>query len=273
MVEVKNADTNYFNLYEMKLVAGRNLLPSDTTKEYVINETYARLLGFSRPEEALGHFVQGEFSQPIVGVLADFHTGSMRAAINPLAYSASANTAHTFHLALRSGDLSSWKRALDKSEQAFKEVYPDQDFDARFFDETIESFYKVEQNTSRLLNWAAGLAVFISCLGLLGLAIHTTNSRRKEIGVRKVLGASVTGIVALLSKDFLAPVLVAFVLAAPAGWWVMREWLNDFAYRTAISWWVFALAGALAIVIALLAVGIQALKTATANPVDSLRYE
>jgi putative ABC transport system permease protein len=273
MVEIKNADTNYFNLYEMKLVAGRNLLPSDTTKEYVINETYAKSLGFSRPEEALGHFVQGRFPQPIAGVLADFHTKSTHAAIKPLAYSAAANTAYIFHLALQSGDPSSWKRALDKSEKAFKDVYPDQDFDAKFFDETIGSFYKAEQNTSRLLNWAAGLAVFISCLGLLGLAIHTTNSRRKEIGVRKVLGASVTGIVSLLSKDFLAVVLVAFVLAAPAGWWAMREWLNDFAYRAAISWWVFALSGALAIFMALLTVSIQAIKAATANPVDSLRNE
>lgn len=273
MVEVKNADSNYFDLYEMKLVAGRNLLTSDTTKEYVINETYASFLGFSRPEDALGHFIQRNFSAPIVGVLADFHTKSTHVAIKPLAYAAATNTSYTFHLALKSGDPSSRKRALDGTEKAYKEVYPDQEFDAKFFDETIGSFYKTEENTSRLLNWAAGLAVFISCLGLLGLAIHTTNSRIKEIGVRKVLGASVAGIVSLLSKDFMVLVLVAFVVAAPVGWWAMHNWLDNFAYRTVMSWWIFVLAGGLSVVTALLTVSIQAIKAATANPVDSLRNE
>ena len=273
MVEVKNADTNYFHLYDLKLLAGRNLLPSDTTKEYVINETYARFLGFAHPEDALGHFIQRGFSAPIVDVLADFHTKSTHVAIKPLAYSASANTSYIVHLALKSGEPSSWKMALDKAKEAYSEVYPDLEFNPQFFDETIGSFYKSEEDTSRLLNWAAGLAVFISCLGLLGLAIHTTNSRIKEIGVRKVLGASVAGIVSLLTKDFLLLVLIAFVVAAPVGWWAMHSWLDNFAYRTAMSWWIFVLAGALAIVTALVTVSIQTFKAATANPADSLRNE
>jgi putative ABC transport system permease protein len=273
MVEIRYADTNYFDLYGMKLVAGRNLMPSDTAKEYVINETYAKSLGFNRPEEALGHFIQRSFRAPIVGILADFHTKSTHVAIKPLAYAAASDYCYTFHLALRADDPSSWKRALDKTEKAYKEIYPDQDFDAKFFDETIAAFYRTEQNTARLLNWSAGLAILISCLGLLGLAIYTTNTRTKEIGVRKVLGASVVGIVSLLSKDFLSLVLVAFGVAAPVGWWAMERWLEDFAYRTALSWWVFALAACLAIATALLTVSVQAFKAASANPVDSLRNE
>ncbi len=273
MVERKYADTSYFDLYEMRLLAGRNLLPSDTTKEYVINETYAKFLGFTRPEEALGRFIETRYKFPIVGVLADFHTKSMHVAIKPLVYSADGRSCWTVHFRLNPGDPSSWKTALDKTEKIFKELFPDNDFNPKFYDQTIMAFYRIEQNTARLLNWAAGLAIFISCLGLLGLAIHTTNARTKEIGVRKVLGASVSGIVALLSKEFLSLVLVAFALAAPAGWWAMNGWLEDFAYRTSLSWWVFVLAGALAIVTALLTVSVQAIKAATANPVDSLRNE
>jgi putative ABC transport system permease protein len=273
MVEIRYADTNYFDLYGMKLVAGRNLMPSDTAKEYVINETYAKFLGFGRPEGALGLFIQRSFRAPIVGVLADFHTKSTHVAIKPLAYSGATDNCYTFHLALNPRDPSSWKRTLDETEKAYKEIYPDQDFDATFFDETVAAFYKTEENTAHLLNWAAGLAILISCLGLLGLAIYTTNTRTKEIGVRKVLGASVAGIVSLLSKDFLLLVLVAFGVAAPVGWWAMHRWLEDFAYRTALNWWVFVLAGALAIATALLTVSIQAFQAASANPVDSLRNE
>jgi ABC-type antimicrobial peptide transport system permease subunit len=273
MVEIKQADTNYFNLFGMKLVAGRNLLQSDTTKEYVINETYAKFLGFQQPEDALGHFIERNTSLPIVGVLADFHTKSTHLGIKPLAFSMFTKWSFTVHMALNPADPSSWKTTLAKAEFLFKEMYPDDDFNPKFFDQTIAGFYKTEQNTARLLNWAAGLAVFISCLGLLGLVIHTTNARTKEIGVRKVLGASISGIVTLLSTEFLSLVLVAFALAAPVGWWVMKGWLEDFAYRTSLSWWVFVLAGTLAIVTALVTVSVQAFRAASANPVDSLRAE
>lgn len=274
-VEVKQADTAYFDLYKMKLVAGRNLQQSDTTREYVINETYAKLLGYNNPSEIIGQFVdRGTRKIPIVGVLADIHTKSLHSPIQPLAFSSEANHHSTFHILLaKSENTDSWKKTIAQIASAWKEVYPEDDFNYTFFDKSIEAFYKKEQKTAQLLNWAAGLAIVISCLGLLGLVIYTTTQRTKEIGVRKVLGASVTQIVSLLSKDFIRLVIVAFIVVAPLAWWAMNKWLQDFAYRTTISWWVFALTGFAMIVIALITLSIQTIRSATVNPVKSLRTE
>ncbi|MGZ5219329.1 MAG: ABC transporter permease [Chitinophagaceae bacterium] len=275
MVEIKYADPAYFDLYKMKLVAGKNLQQSDTTKEFVINETYAKLLGFSNPSDAVGRFIQRRIDVPVTGVLSDFHTKSTHEPIKPLAYSSAMESSYTFHLALsprgRDGDL--WKRALSKVERSYKEIYPQDDFDYQFYDESIANFYKKEQDISRLLKWSAGLCIFISCLGLLGLVMYITNTRTKEIGVRKVLGASVMQIVSLLSKDFIALVLVAFLIALPVAWWAMNNWLQDFVYRTSLSWWLFAATGAGMILIAMLILSIRTVKSAIENPVRSLRTE
>ena len=275
MVETKFADTGYFDLYKMKLVAGKNLQQSDTTKEFVINETYAKLLGFAKAGDAIGHFIERGFKVPVTGVISDFHTKSTHQPIKPLAYSSAINNSYTFHLALRprGKDGESWKRALSKVEKLYKEIYPEDDFKYQFYDESISSFYKTEQNISRLLTWSAGLCIFISCLGLLGLVMYITNTRTKEIGVRKVLGASVVQIVSLLSKDFVALVLVAFLIALPLAWWAMNNWLQDFVYRTSLSWWVFAITGAGMILIAMLILSIRTIKSAIENPVKSLRTE
>jgi putative ABC transport system permease protein len=275
-VEVKEADTAYFDLYKMKLVAGRNLQQSDTVKEYVINETYAKLLGSKNPADIVGQLIdRGDKKIPIVGVLADIHTKSLHTSIQPLAFYSEAKEHSTFHIALpqKGGNTDSWKKTIAAIGSAWKEVYPDEDFNYEFFDESIAKFYKKEQDTARLLNWSTGLAIFISCLGLLGLVIYTTTQRTKEIGVRKVLGASVTQIVSLLSKDFIQLVLIAFVIAAPVAWWAMYKWLEDFAYRTTISWWIFGLSGIAMIIVALMTLSIQTIKSATANPVKSLRTE
>lgn len=272
MVEIKYADANLFDLYGMKLVAGRNLTESDTLREYVINETYAKFLGLT-PEEALNHVIELHSHVPIVGVVADFHTKSTQAPIKPLAYSSEMRNSYTFHLALNPDDRNSWEPTLSKVETAFKKLYPDGTFNAEFFDKTVEAFYQKEQRTARLLNWASGLSILISCMGLLGLAIYTTSVRVKEIGVRKVLGASALQVVALLSRDFLALVLTAFVVVAPIGWWASHRWLEDYAYRTPVNWWVFASVGVLALLVALLTISLQAIKAALANPVEALRYE
>jgi ABC-type antimicrobial peptide transport system permease subunit len=275
--EVKSADTNYFKLFSMKLLAGRYLQQSDTAREFLINNTFAKFLGYQNPADIIGKYiVRGKATIPIVGVLADFHSQSTHSVIKPLAFSCGEKFHSNFHIALRkiNGSAAGWKETIAKIEKAYKEIYPDEvAFNYEFFDERIAKFYTTEQNLSKLLKWATGLAIFISCLGLFGLVIYTTGVRTKEIGVRKVLGASVTQIVSLLSKDFVSLVLLAFVIAAPLAGWAMYKWLQDFAFRTNMNWWVFAASGGLLIVIALITLSIQTIRSARANPVKALRTE
>ncbi|MEP7323692.1 MAG: ABC transporter permease [Saprospiraceae bacterium] len=274
-VETKTADPGYFDLYKMKILAGRNFLPSDTIKEFIINETYARVLGFTNPADALGKLIQWRKKYPIVGVLSDFHVKSTHEPIKPLAYTADLANSYTIHIALRprGNDPLAWQKALDKTAKLYKEIYPKDDFKYTFFDESIAAFYKVEQDMIRLLKWAAGLCILISCLGLLGLVIHVTTQRTKEIGVRKILGASVGQLVTLLSKDFVTLVIIAFIIATPIAWWAMHQWLADFTYRVDIGWLVFVVVGIGAVLIAMLTVSYQAIRAAIMNPVTSLRNE
>lgn len=275
-VEVKQADTNYFSLYRMKLVTGRNLQQSDTVKEYIVNETYARFLGYNDPSKIVGESIgRSDRKIPIVGVISDFNSKSVHNAIKPLVFTCQQKVHHSFHLSLAraKGNTDQWKSVIAQVEKTWKEVYPEEDFSYTFFDESIAKFYVKEQQTARLLNWSAALAIFISCLGLLGLVIYTTTQRTKEIGVRKVLGASVSQIVSLLSKDFILLVILGFIIAAPLAWWAMNKWLGDFAYRTSISWWIFAATGLAMVIIALLTLSIQTIRSAIANPVKSLRTE
>jgi ABC-type antimicrobial peptide transport system permease subunit len=275
-VELMNADPSYFGIYQMRLLAGRLMHPSDTATEYLINNTYAKFLGFQHPADAIGHFMEhGQSRLPIVGVLADFHSKSLHQEIKPLAYCCDKESYYTMHIGLpphqMNGD--NWKTAIARISKAWKEVYPDQEMEYVFFDESIAKFYKTEEDTSVLLTWASGLTIFISCLGLFGLAIYTTNRRTKEIGVRKVLGASVAQIVLLLSRNFILLIAVAFVVATPAAWWAMHHWLDDFAYRTTLDWWIFMATGVLMMGLALFVLTLKTARAASVNPVKSLRTE
>ena len=271
-VRQKYGDTNYLKLYHIKLLAGRNIRASDTANEWVINETYMHILGFQNPEKILNRQID---DIPIVGVMADFNQESLHSPVKPLAFSSETANSWILHVALRTGEGQSgtWKTTLASIEKSYKEFFPEEDFSYKFLDESIARFYTSEQNLSSLLKWAAGLAVFISCMGLLGLVIYTTNQRTKEIGVRKVLGASISNIVSILSRDFVWLVLIASLIAIPLTWWAMHKWLENFAYQTAVSWWVFALSILLMMAIALLTLSIQTIRAANANPVDSLRTE
>jgi putative ABC transport system permease protein len=277
MIETMNADPEYFNIYKLKLVAGKFPEQSDTLKEYVVNESFTKAFGFTTPADAIGKFVKRDKKLvPIVGVLKNFHTKSTHDPIKPVTFSSVDKNSYTVHIALKSQASSPglWKAGLEKIEKEFKKLYPDDpDFKYKFFDESIAAFYKKEQDISRLLKWSAGLCIFISCLGLLGLVIYTTNTRTKEIGVRKVLGASIVQIVSLLSKDLLSLVLIAFIIATPLAWLAMNNWLQDFAYRTNISWWVFAACGISMLAIALVLLSIRTIRAALTNPVRSLRTE
>ncbi len=275
-VEVKEADTAYFDLYQIKFLAGRRLEQSDTMKEFVINHTYCKLLGYTNPADIIGRFIEKSGKKiPIVGVIRDINSKSLHAAIQPLAYSSEALTHTSFHIALppKNVNTDNWKKITDAIAIKWKEVYPGESFNYEFLDASIARFYQKEKDTVNLLNWSTGLAVFISCLGLLGLVMYTTSQRIKEIGIRKVLGASVAQIVSLLSGDFMKLVLLAFVVAVPIAWWAAQKWLEDFAYKTQISWWIFALSGILMFIAALLTLSIQTIKSAIANPVKNLRTE
>ncbi|MBS1915198.1 MAG: ABC transporter permease [Bacteroidetes bacterium] len=275
-VQIRWADTNYMKIYQLKLVAGRNVQQSDTIQEFVINETFAKTLGFQNPQDALNkQLLDNKKKIPIVGVLKDFHEGSMHAAIGPLAFTSFNKRSYNIHVLLKpeNGDGMVWKNAISKLQTSFKEIYPDDDFNYSFFDENIAKFYETEKRVSGLLNWATGLTVLISCLGLLGLVIFITTVRTKEIGIRKVLGASVSNIVSILSKEFILLIVIAFVIATPIAWWAVHQWLQDFAYRTTMSWWVFAVCGLIMLAVAMLTLSIQTIKAAISNPVNALRSE
>jgi predicted permease len=276
-VQQKFGDSNYARLYNLKMIAGNNNDHSDTVKTFVINETYSRLLGFQNPQEAIGKQIEWDNSKKstIAGVVADFHQKSLHEPIKPLIIGSWFGVENCVNIALQPQQpgSSSWKNTLSKIEKAWKEVYPDEDFEYTFFDQELAKFYESEQNISSLLKWATGLAIFISCLGLLGLVIYTTTQRTKEIGVRKVLGASVANIVGLISKEFILLVMLAFVIASPVAWLGMNKWLENFAFRTNISWWIFLSGGMIMILIALITLGFQTIKVAMANPVKSLRTE
>lgn len=275
-VSAKVGDENFIPLYKLRLLAGRNYRKSDSLREMVINATYANALGFKKPADAVNELLdfQGK-KYPIVGVVADFHEQSFHEKISPVFISYMPRQAKNIgvKLATKGGQLSDIKSTLASIEQQWNSVYPDNKFDYTFLDDSIAKLYEKEQKTGQLVNTATAIAILISCMGLFGLATFTAQQLTKEIGVRKVLGASVTSIVALLSKDFLKLVVIALVLASPIAWWGMNQWLNDFAYKVDLEWWVFALAGMLAIAIALLTVGFQSIKAALTNPVKSLRSE
>ena len=193
-VDSRNGDTAYLNVYNIKLLAGKNIMPSDTANQLLINETLTKQLGYNQPADAINHFVTfGSTLMPIVGVMADFNLASVRTAIHPLIYYAAPKDGYVMHVALKQNP-ETWKTAIAKMQTAWKNIYPDVDFDYSFLDKKISDFYNEDRQLSLLLTWSASVAVFISCLGLLGLVIFMTNQRIKEIGVRKILGASVTQI-------------------------------------------------------------------------------
>ena len=275
-VQLKNADSAYFHLYKMKLLAGTYpKKDSMMDAEVLINNNFARFMGITNPSDAVGKQLdRGNHKVTVTGVLADFNYKSLHNPIQPLIYTNIEANNGTFHVALQPNSTKNeWQKIISKVEAAYKAAYPEAEFEYQWFDETIASFYKTERNTSRLLSWATGLCIFISCLGLLGLVVYTTNQRAKEIGVRKVLGASVASIVSLLSKGFLQLVLLAFIIASPLAWWAGNIWLQDFEYRSTIGWTIFLLSGGGMMAIALLTLCIRIIRSATMNPVKSLKTE
>ena len=273
-VEFVGADEHYIPLYGIRLLAGRNLFPSDTIKEAVINETLSRRLGFRSPEEAVGKLVYtwGK-NVPIVGVVADFHEFSYKEAIEPLMLVGRASTDLQLRMDTKGRSTAEVRIILGRIERQWHTVYPHKVFNYSFFDEWIAQLYRREQTMEWLMNIATAITVFISCIGLFGLTLFTTERRTREIGIRKVLGAGVKDILTLLGKDFVRLVMIALVIASAGGWYFMHRWLQDYVYRAKLGPDVFLLAGGFLLVVTLLTVGVQSLRAALVNPVRSLRSE
>ncbi|WP_299102908.1 ABC transporter permease [uncultured Winogradskyella sp.] len=274
-----SGDLNYANLFELQLLDGR-LYRNDTIRELVINETLLHSLGFSNPAEAIGKLVETNNKRiPIVGVMADFNQRSLKSEIKPMAltgdwYRPDFSLYQAVHVSFHNETSEHLKSTLSKIENAYQQVYNEtDDYRVEFMDDTIAKFYNREQKISKLLNWSTGLSILISCLGLLGLVIYTTNRRVKEIGVRKVLGASLLQINTLICKEFLILVAIAFFIAAPIAYYGINNWLQDFSYKIGISFWVFLASGFAMILFALIVISAKTLQAANANPVNSLRSE
>jgi putative ABC transport system permease protein len=269
-------DPDYIPLMDMKILAGRNFdtkISSDTVTSVIVNEAMVKDFGWT-VDNAVGQQLKGyaDSKTPVViGVVKDFNYRPFSEKVMPQMFHQFADYApYKFFVKLKPGNPSP---ALAAMQKAWTGVVADLPFKYSFLDESLDNFYKAEKRWSSIMAWAGGISIFLACLGLFGLAALAAVNRTKEIGIRKVLGASVPGIIALLSKDFIKLIMIALIIAAPVAWYFMNKWLQDFAYRINIMWWVFAVAGAVAILIALITVGSQAIKAAIANPVKSLRTE
>ena len=276
-VRNNNISSDFIDLYKMKLLAGRNFIATDYNPDWnklhntIITESVVKLLGFKSANDAVGKTIfQGDKKWDVVGVIADYHQKSLRYAVEPTFLRPAYSTFAPISIKVNPQNLPATIAAIRKK---YDEFFPGNLFDYYFLDEKFNEQYANDQLFGKVFAIFSGFAIFIACLGLLGLSLFATTQRTKEIGVRKVLGASVSNIVMLLSKDFIKLIIIAFVIASPVAWFVMHNWLQDFAYRINISWWVFIAAGLLAILIALITISFQAIKAAIANPVKSLRTE
>lgn len=279
------ADDQFLKTFEVSLIKGRNFSTSPADSSAImLNETAANMLGIKEPSEQLIEIPSVDFNgnvsnlgQPfiarVVGITKDFNFRSLREKVAPLVVAYRNNPVHSidyFTLRLTTGNV---EQTLKQLEGILQKVDASHLFEYNFLDKQWDNFYRDDQKRQIIFLVIAALTILIACLGLFGLATYAAEQRIREIGIRKVLGASVSGIVTMLSKDFIKLVLIASVLAIPVAWWLMNSWLSDFAYRTKIYWWVFVLAGALALFVALFTVGLKALRAAIANPVKSLRTE
>jgi putative ABC transport system permease protein len=284
-VSVKASDYNYLKTYGLNLKAGRwfdandekkidNSIP-DSLKRYafVLNETAVKALGFSSAEDAIGKdvtFGMNDISAPVIGVVKDYNTSSLHDAVKPVLMIEFPFFYYDAGIRLASGNAAA---TLSTVEKAWYSVYPDHLFESNFLDESIVKLYKNDKQTQQLFNVFAFLSIVINILGLIGLLSFMIEQKTKEIGIRKVLGASIKNISFLLSKDFLRLIILSFFIAAPTAWILMNKWLREFAYRTTMSWWVFVFAVLAALIVTCVAVGFQTIKAARANPVKSLRSE
>jgi predicted permease len=269
-VTAMTVGADFIKTMNIKLVDGRDFRAGSAadSSSYLINEATARLMGEKNPVGKEIKFWKG--TGRVIGLMKDFHMSSLHQAITPLVLTYIPENSGYLLIKTHAGKT---EQALAELKNVAREFNPDYPFNYHFLDDEYENLYRSEQQVNTLVNYFGVLAILISCLGLFGLAAFTAEQRTKEIGVRKVLGASSASIVGLLSSDFLKLILIALVLASPLAWWALSSWLGTFAYRTGLSWWIFAVSGVVTTFIALVTVSSQAIKAAWLNPVSSLRTE
>jgi ABC-type antimicrobial peptide transport system permease subunit len=270
---IKSVDADYISTFDLPLVAGRNLQPSDSVREMLVNEAMVRKLNLKSAEDAIGKVITangGSMHAPIVGVVKDFHNRSFHEAISPILLTT--YTADYMNYAVKL-NLADAKDALAAIEKVWLQQHPDQIFKYQFLDESIARFYETEERTLRLIQIFSFIAIIIGCLGLYGLVSFMVSQKTKEIGIRKVLGGTAAHIVWLFGQEFTRLIVVAFLIAAPIGWWFMNDWLQDFTFHIPIRVWTFIIAISFSLVVAAITVCYQVMHTAFANPVKSLRIE
>ncbi|MBV6442828.1 MAG: hypothetical protein EPGJADBJ_04554 [Saprospiraceae bacterium] len=269
-----SVDYDFSETFRLQTVAGRDFDKSFGTDHiggFILNELAAKTLGWNDPQEAIGQKIsRGGKKGAIVGVVKNFHTAGLQLALDPVILEVSPGTFTTFAIRLNAQNMPATLAALEKN---WAQFFPEKAFEYSFLQDDLRQGYEQESRLASLCADFAGVAIFLSCFGLFGLISFNVRQRAKEIGIRKVLGASVAGITGLLARDFLKLVLIAIVIASPLAYWAMDKWLADFAYRITIQWWMFAAAGAVAVAVAFLTVSFQSVKAALMNPVKSLRSE
>ncbi|HXD94483.1 MAG TPA: FtsX-like permease family protein, partial [Bacteroidia bacterium] len=272
---VFSVDENFLNTMQVKLVSGRDFsksFPTDEKEAFIVNEAVVKAYGWKTPKDALGKKIEWAFGKKgkVIGVVKDFNYASLHNGIEPLLIHIFPAWYNTITLRLKTDNLTETMKDI---ESAWKNSSTENPFKYAFLEDDFNSLYKSEQNMRTVLSAFTFLSILVACLGLFGLAAFTIKQRFKEIGIRKVLGASVGSVVGLLSKDFLKLVLVSIIISSPIAWYAAHKWLQVFAYKVDISWWVFLVSGVMALAIAFITVCFQALRAATANPIKSLRTE
>ena len=268
-------DQDYAKVHEMRIVAGRNFSENIIvdTSSYILNLAAVKSLGWGKAENAINKpFSLGGDGGKVIGVINDFHFNSLQHAVEPLVIIPRMPGNGFSQITMRI-NMNRLKDVLKLVEVNWKKYFPEYNLEYSFVDKKLQEQYKSEERFAKFFLYFSALSLLIACLGLFGLTAYATQRRTKEIGIRKVLGASVSAIVTMISKDFLKLVLIASLIAVPLAWWLMNMWLNDFAYRINIEWWVFVIAGCSALLIALVTVSFQSIRAAVANPVKSLRSE
>jgi putative ABC transport system permease protein len=272
-VEVEIGDSGFIPFYQMQLVAGGNVDEGENTLPVVINETYASALGFNDPTQALGKslfYRENNVPYTIFGVVKDYHQSSFHETVRPLIIINWLSKARSVAVRLGvKGD--SAKMVMTALASEWKMLFPEAPFTSSSLKDTIDKLYIEENRAALLMQSATVIMILISCMGLFGLALFSASRRAKEIGIRKVMGATVAGVSLLLSREFLLLVITAIVIASPLAWFLANSWLRDFGYRAALDGWVLVEAGAAAMLLAVVTVGFQAFRVASVNPVDVLR--